>query len=180
MVAPVNFLFVCTGNSARSILGEALATILSKGRLRGYSAGSHPGGKVNPFAVELCAEMKYPQENLRSKSWDEFGAADAPVMDLIVTVCDSAAGEACPVWLGHPATAHWGLPDPAAVTGGDADKRAAFRAIRDAMAKRIDLLLALPIESMSDAERRIEMRRIGDTAVLDPETKKLFSANATL
>ena len=108
---PLNILFVCTGNSARSILGEALATTLSNGRLRGYSAGSHPGGRVNPFAAELCAQMHYPAENLRSKSWDEFGVPDAPVMDLIVTVCDSGAGEACPVWLGHPATAHWGLPD---------------------------------------------------------------------
>ena len=174
MSHPLNFLFLCTGNSARSILGEALATTLSNGRLRGYSAGSHPGGKVNPFAAELCADMNYPAQNLRSKSWDEFAAAGAPVMDLIVTVCDNAAGEACPVWLGHPSMAHWGLPDPAAVTGSDADKRAAFRAIRDAMAKRIVMLLALPIESMADAERRTEMRRIGETAVLDPAIDKLL------
>ena len=167
-------LFVCTGNSARSILGEALATTLSNGRLRGYSAGSHPGGRVNPFAAELCAQMHYPAENLRSKSWDEFGVPDAPVMDLIVTVCDSAAGEACPVWLGHPATAHWGLPDPAAVTGTDDDKRAAFRAIHDAMARRIEMLLALPIELMTPDARRAEMRRIGETAVLDPAVEKLF------
>ncbi len=176
MTRPLNMLFVCTGNSARSILGEALATILSHGRLRGYSAGSHPGGKVNPFAAELCAEMNYPAENLRSKSWDEFSLPGAPVMDLIVTVCDSAAGEACPVWLGHPATAHWGLPDPAAVDGSDADKRAAFHAIRDAMRKRIEMLLACPIERMSDAERRAQMRQIGATAVLDPATEKLFPA----
>ena len=176
MANPLNFLFICTGNSARSILGEVLATTLSKGRLRGYSAGSHPGGKVNPFAAELCLAMNYPPENLRSKSWDEFGVDGAPAMDLIVTVCDSAAGEACPVWLGHPSTAHWGLPDPAAVTGSDAVKRAAFRVIRDAMAKRIEMLLALPIEKMSDAERRIEMRRIGETGVLDPATENLFPA----
>ncbi len=176
MPTPLNFLFICTGNSARSILGEALATTLSKGRLRGYSAGSHPGGKVNPFAAELCMAMNYPKDNLRSKSWDEFGVAGAPVMDLIVTVCDSAAGEACPVWLGHPSMAHWGLPDPAAVTGSDDDKRAAFRAIRDAMAKRIEMLLALPIETMTDAQRRVEMRRIGETAVLDAATEKLFPA----
>lgn len=176
MSQPLNFLFICTGNSARSILGEALATTRSVGRLRGYSAGSHPGGKVNPFAAELCAEMNYPAQNLRSKSWDEFGAAGAPVMDLIVTVCDSAAGEACPVWLGHPSMAHWGLPDPAAVTGSDADKRAAFRAIRDAMAKRIDLLLALPFETMARDELRVAMRRIGETAVLDPAVEKLFPA----
>jgi arsenate reductase (thioredoxin) len=174
MATPLNFLFVCTGNSARSILGEVLATTLSHGRLRGFSAGSHPGGKVNPFAAELCVQMNYPPQNLRSKSWDEFGAAGAPVMDLIVTVCDNAAGEACPAWLGHPATAHWGLPDPAAVSGSDADKRAAFRAIRDAMARRIEMLLALPLENMPDAERRGEMRRIGETAVLDPAVEKLF------
>lgn len=168
---------MCTGNSARSILGEALATTRSNGRLRGYSAGSHPSGKVNPFAAELCAQMNYPAQNLRSKSWDEFSAAGAPVMDLIVTVCDSAAGEACPLWLGHPATAHWGLPDPAAVGGSDADKRAAFRAIRDAMAKRIDMLLALPVEALSEAERRAALRRIGETAVLDATAEKFFAAS---
>ena len=176
MSAPLNFLFICTGNSARSILGEALATTLSKGRLIGYSAGSHPGGKVNPFASELCEQMNYPQQKLRSKSWDEFSLPGAPVMDLIVTVCDSAAGEACPVWLGHPSTAHWGLPDPAAVVGSDDVKRTAFRAIHDAMAKRINLLLALPIETLGDAERRAAMRRIGETVVLDPAMEKWFPA----
>ncbi len=169
-------LFICTGNSARSILGEALATTLSQGRLRGYSAGSHPGGKVNPFAAELCAQMNYAAQNLRSKSWDEFSKPEAPVMELIVTVCDSAAGEACPVWLGHPATAHWGLPDPAAVTGTHDAKRTAFAAIHDAMAKRITMLLDLPFESLSQDERRAAMRRIGETAVLDPATEKRFPA----
>lgn len=120
--------------------------------------------------------MNYPAHNLRSKSWDEFAAAAAPVMDLIVTVCDNAAGEACPVWLGHPSMAHWGLPDPAAVTGSDADKRAAFSAIRDAMAKRIEMLLALPFESMTIDEQRAAMRRIGETVVLDAATEKLFPA----
>jgi len=169
-----NILFLCTGNSARSILGEALATTRSNGRLRGYSAGSHPGGKVNPFAAELCAEMNYPAANLRSKSWDEFGIAGAPVMHLIVTVCDSAAGEACPVWLGHPVTAHWGLPDPAAVTGSDDAKRKAFRVICDAMTKRIDMLLALPFETLAGEVLRSAMRRIGDTEVLSPADARLF------
>lgn len=172
----MNFLFLCTGNSARSVLGEALATTLSGGRLRGFSAGSHPTGKVNPFAAELCEQMGYPTQQLRSKSWDEFAAPGAPVMDLIVTVCDNAAGEACPVWLGHPAMAHWGLPDPAAVTGSDADKRAAFRAIRDAMVKRIELLLALPLETLPQPALRAAMRRIGETAVLDPAAEKWFAA----
>ena len=176
MTSPLNFLFLCTGNSARSIVGEALATTMSKGRWVGYSAGSHPGGRVNPYAAELCAEMNYPVQKLRSKSWDEFALPGAPVMDLIVTVCDSAAGEACPVWLGHPSTAHWGLPDPAAVTGSEADKRAAFRAIRDAMARRIALLLATPVETMTMAERRVAMRRIGGTLVLDAAAAQLFIA----
>lgn len=175
MNRPLNILFVCTANSARSILGEALATTRSQGRLRGFSAGAHPGGRVNPFAAELCDEMRYPRENLRSKSWDEFSLPNAPAMDLIVTVCDSAAGEACPVWLGHSAT-HWGLPDPAAVKGSDADKRAAFRAIHDAMARRIDMLLASPIEGMSAAERRAALQRIGKTPVLDASAEKRFAA----
>lgn len=176
MTDPLNVLFVCTGNSARSILGEALATTLSHGRLRGYSAGSHPGGKVNPFAAELCAQMYYAAHPLRSKSWDEFGIPGAPVMDLIITVCDSAAGEACPLWLGHPSTAHWGLPDPAAVSGSDTDKRAVFRAIHDVMAKRIQMLLTLPVETMSHTERRAAMRRIGETALLDSTMERLFLA----
>lgn len=171
----MNLLFLCTGNSARSILGEALATTRSGGRLRGFSAGAHPTGRVNPFAAELCAQMNYPAHHLRSKSWDEFAAPGAPVMDLIVTVCDSAAAEACPVWLGRPAMAHWGLPDPAAVGGSDADKRAAFRAIADAMMKRIDMLLALPFESMSEAERRAALKRIGETVVLDAEAARLLA-----
>lgn len=169
-----NILFLCTGNSARSILGEALATTRSNGRLRGYSAGSHPGGKVNPFAAELCAQMNYPDSNLRSKSWDEFAAPGAPVMQLIVTVCDNAAGEVCPVWPGHPATAHWGLPDPAAVTGTDDAKRTAFCVIHDAMAKRIDLLLALPFETLTGAALRDAMRRIGGAEVLAPQDALLF------
>jgi arsenate reductase len=176
MSTALNILFLCTGNSARSILGEALATTLSGGRMRGYSAGAHPGGTVNPLAAELCADMNYPAQNLRSKSWDEYALPGAPVMDLIVTVCDSAAAETCPVWPGHPSTAHWGLPDPAAVAGTDADKRRAFAAIRYAMAGRIGMLLAQPVESMNDAERRAALRRIGETEVLDPAVKKLFAA----
>jgi arsenate reductase len=171
-----NILFLCTGNSARSILGEALATTRSNGRLRGYSAGSHPGGKVNPFAAQLCAEMNYPAANLRSKSWDEFSIASAPVMHLIVTVCDSAAGEACPVWLGHPVTAHWGLPDPAAVIGSDDVKRAAFRVICNAMTKRIDMLLALPFETLAGEALRSAMRRIGEAEVLSLADARLFPA----
>ena len=117
-----NILFLCTHNSARSVLGEALASTHHSGRFVGYSAGSTPGGKVNPFAAELALKMGYPADKLRSKSWDEFAAPGAPVMDFIITVCDNAAGEVCPIWPGHPATAHWGFPDPSQVTGDDEAK----------------------------------------------------------
>jgi arsenate reductase len=167
---------LCTGNSARSILGEALATTLSQGRLRGYSAGSHPGGRVNPFAAELCAQMNYSANPLRSKSWDEFARPEAPNMDFIVTVCDNAAGEVCPIWPGHPTTAHWGLPDPAAVQGTDDEKRVAFRLIHDAMKRRIEALLALPLETMDAAVRRAELKRIGVLAVLSAEDAERFPA----
>ncbi len=112
-----NVLFLCTGNSARSILAEALVTIMSHGVLKGYSAGSHPRGLVHPIAQKLVLDLKYPKENLRSKSWNEYSHPNAPHMDFIITVCDNAKGEVCPIWPGHPATLHWGLPDPALVSG---------------------------------------------------------------
>ena len=143
-----NVLFLCTGNSARSILAEALATTLSHGRLIGYSAGSHPNGKVNPIAEELALEMGYPKEKLRSKSWDEFANPSAPQMDFIITVCDNAKGEVCPVWIGHPAQAHWGFPDPAAIEGTDAIKRAAFQKILLGLKNNIEALIQLPIDQL--------------------------------
>jgi protein-tyrosine-phosphatase len=137
-----NVLFLCTGNSARSILAEAYLNHAGKGRYRAYSAGSKPGGRVNPFSLSVLREKGIPVDGARSKSWDEFAAPDAARMDLVVTVCDSAAGEACPVWPGAPAKAHWGVDDPAAVQGSDAEKRAAFeRAFRELKAK-IDAWLA--------------------------------------
>jgi arsenate reductase len=135
-------LFLCTGNSARSILAEAYLNHAGRGRFRAYSAGSHPTGRVNPFALELLALRKVPVTGARSKNWDEFAAADAPKLDFIFTVCDSAAAEVCPVWPGHPVTAHWGVPDPAAVQGTDEDKRHAFEEAFKALAHRIDVFLA--------------------------------------
>lgn len=137
-----NVLFLCTGNSARSILAEAYLNVAGKGRYRAYSAGSKPGGAVNPDALALLEGRGIPAQGARSKSWDEFAAPGAPRMDLVVTVCDHAAGEACPVWPGAPARAHWGVDDPAAVQGGDAERRAAFeKAFRELKAK-IDAYLA--------------------------------------
>lgn len=132
-----NVLFLCTGNSARSIMAEALLNVRSAGRYRAYSAGSHPTGRVHPFAIELVAHLGHPTADMRSKTWDEFAAPGAPTMDLIITVCDSAAGEACPIWPGKPITAHWGFPDPAAAHGSDAERRAAFRRVFDAIDARI-------------------------------------------
>jgi arsenate reductase len=156
-----NVLVLCTGNSARSILGEALFNTLGKGKFIAHSAGSKPAGQVNPFALELLKQQGFGTEGLRSKSWDEFAAPGAPEFDFIFTVCDNAAGEACPLWLGKPATAHWGIPDPAAVTGDDAAKRAAFRKASDQMARRIKLFMSLPIEKLDKLVLKEKLAEIG-------------------
>jgi protein-tyrosine-phosphatase len=143
-----NVLFLCTGNSARSILAEAYLNHAGRGRYRAYSAGSHPNGRINPFALELLERSELATDGLRSKSWDEFARPEAQRIDFIITVCDSAAAEPCPVWPGRPTTAHWGVPDPAAVAGGDEDKRRAFREAFTVLARRIDLFLALPGEKL--------------------------------
>lgn len=155
-----NILFLCTHNSARSVLGEVIATMHPSGRFVGYSAGSTPGSRVNPFAADLAKEMGYPEENLRSKSWDEFGQEDAPKMDFIITVCDNAAGEQCPFWPGKPATAHWGYPDPSQVSGTDEDKRQAFREVMVGLRKRIDILAAMPLEKLDALSIQAELKRI--------------------
>lgn len=160
-----NVLFLCTGNSARSIMAEALVTTIGKGRFRGFSAGSHPGGKVNPFAVEQVKATGYPVDNLRSKSWDEFAGTDAPQMDFIITVCDNAAGEVCPVWPGHPVSAHWGFEDPAAVEGTDEEKRAAFSRIFKQIMTRMNTFVNLPVDMLDKNAIRNEMRKIGETKV---------------
>ena len=160
MNRPYNILFLCTGNSARSILGEALATTLSHGRFIGFSAGSFPKGEVHPIARRMAIEMGYPQDLLRSKSWDEFGKEGAPHMDFIITVCDNAAGEECPYWLGHPATAHWGFPDPAAVSGSEQEIVEAFRRVEMGLRNRIELLLDLPISTLDHLQIKDELHII--------------------
>jgi arsenate reductase len=161
-----NVLFLCTGNSARSIMSEALVTILGKGRFKGFSAGSKPSGKVNPFAIEQIKNFNpaYPTGEMRSKSWDEFALPEAPHMDFIITVCDNAAGEVCPYWPGRPATAHWSFEDPAHV-GSDEEKRASFNQIFNQILKRMNAFMALPIESMNDEAIRQAARKIGEIPV---------------
>jgi arsenate reductase len=158
---PYNVLFLCTGNSARSILAESLMNMLSRGRFRGFSAGSFPKGQVHPLALELLQRMNLPSDGFRSKSWDEFAAPGAPPLDFIFTVCDNAAGEACPVWPGKPMTAHWGIADPAAVEGSDADKAFAFRKAFKELETRIKLFTELPIASLDPMTLREKLRAIG-------------------
>lgn len=160
-----NVLFLCTGNSARSIMAEALVTTMGHGRFKGYSAGSQPNGAVNPFALEQIASTGYPVNDLRSKSWDEFGAPDAPHMDFIITVCDNAAGEVCPHWPGHPMSAHWGFEDPAAVVGTVEEKRAAFGRIFRQIMTRMNIFVGLPLHMLEKNAIRREIQAIGATAV---------------
>ncbi len=155
-----NVLVLCTGNSARSVLGEVLFNSLGKGRFKAYSAGSKPAGRVNPGAIELLQSKGFSTEGLRSKSWDEFAAPGAPEIDFIFTVCDNAAGETCPVWPGHPATAHWGIPDPAHIEDAE-EKRAAFRRAFDQLARRIQLFMALPIDKLDKMTLKEKMAEIG-------------------
>lgn len=159
--APFNILFLCTGNSARSILAEGLMNHLGAGRFRAYSAGSQPMGRVNPLALETLATLGCATEGYASKRWDVFAAADAPKMDFVITVCDSAAGEACPYWPGAPVTAHWGFPDPSHAEGDEELKRAAFLKTAQAITLRLRLLLALPVESLDRLSLQHHLREIG-------------------
>ena len=143
-----NVLFLCTGNSARSILAEGLLNFEGKGRFQAFSAGSFPRGAVNPLALDTLEHAGLTSDGYRSKSWDEFAGAGAPVMDFVFTVCDDAAGEVCPVWPGHPVTAHWGMPDPASVDGSDANKTKAFRDTARMLSNRIRVFIALPVEKL--------------------------------
>jgi arsenate reductase len=156
-----NVLFLCTGNSARSILAEGLLTALGQGRFRAFSAGSHPKGAVHPLALQELKALRVPIDGFRSKAWDEFAAPEAPVMDFVFTVCDQAAGEVCPVWPGQPMTAHWGMPDPAAVDGPDDVQARAFRDAAVTLKRRIELLIALPMAALDRLSVQRQVRDIG-------------------
>ena len=158
---PYNVLFLCTGNSARSILAESVLNRLGNGRFKGFSAGSFPKGEVHPLALELLERQSYPTKHLRSKSWDEFAEPDAEPLDFVFTVCDNAAGEVCPIWPGQPVTAHWGLPDPAAVEGSEDERRLAFADALRILRDRIGLLVNLPIESLDSLSLQNRLREIG-------------------
>jgi len=148
MMKQYNILFLCTHNSARSIIGEALASTHPSGKLRGFSAGSTPGTSVNPYAAEIAKELGLDIALLKSKSWDVYAEPDAPKMDFIITVCDNAAGEQCPFWPGQPTTAHWGFPDPSQVKGTDLEKRAAFNEVMNGLKKRVDILASMPLDKL--------------------------------
>jgi protein-tyrosine-phosphatase len=169
---PWNVLVLCTGNSARSILGEAIFTREGQGRLIGYSAGSQPKTQPNPHALGLLAARGYDTGRFRSKTWTEFASPGAPVMDLTITVCDNAAGETCPVWPGRPSTAHWGLEDPAAIEGDDTTIRAAFERTYGELEARVRALVALPFETMAPAELKGQLAAIGTMAGATDQAKR--------
>jgi arsenate reductase len=158
-----NVLFLCTGNSARSIMAEGILNFFGKNKFRGFSAGSHPAGSVNPLALELLEKNRLPTQGLRSKDWNEFSSPGAPFMHFVFTVCDQAAAEPCPVWPGQPMTAHWGVLDPAAVQGGDEDKRKAFLRPYTELHRRISLFINLPFDKLNDLALKEKLDEIGRT-----------------
>jgi protein-tyrosine-phosphatase len=161
---PYNVLFLCTGNSARSIVAEALINQSGRGKFCGFSAGSHPKGALHPIALQLLGRMNFPTEGLRSKSWDEFAAPSALPLDFVFTVCDNAAGEVCPYWPGQPMTAHWSVPDPAAVEGSDTDKWVAFRETFRMLDNRIKIFTRLPLDALDRIKLQERLDAIGKTA----------------
>jgi arsenate reductase len=168
---PLNVLFLCTGNSARSIIAESILNAMGGGRFKAYSAGSHPTGQVHPLALELLQRNRLSIEGLRSKSWDEFAAPGAPELNFVFTVCDNAAGEVCPVWPGQPMTAHWGVPDPAAAEGDDEARRKAFFHAWNFLYNRISLFANLPLNKLDKLTLQARLQEIGKTApVNQPET----------
>ena len=160
---PYNVLFLCTGNSSRSILAESITNRLGAGRFRGYSAGSQPKGAVHPFTLDLLKKLNFPTAGLRSKSWDEFARPGAPKLDFVFTVCDSAASETCPVWPGQPMTAHWGVPDPAAADGNEAERRLAFADAYRRLHNRISIFVSLPMISLDRLSLQHKLDDIGRT-----------------
>jgi len=162
-VPHINVLFLCTGNSARSILAESIMNKWGNGRFRGFSAGSHPNGQVNPLALDLLRKLDFPTDGLRSKSWSEFAAPGGPHFDFVITVCDNAAGETCPVWPAMPMTVHWGIPDPAAIMGTETERRFAFGHAFRALERRIKLFLNLPVASLGRIRIQERMDAIGKT-----------------
>jgi len=164
-----NVLFLCTHNSARSVIAECILNRLGRGRFRGFSAGSSPRGEVHPYALDLLREMDYDTSHLRSKSWDEFAGPEAPALDFVFTVCDNAANEVCPIWPGQPMTAHWGLPDPSAATGTEAERRFAFADKHRMLFQRISIFSNLPIDSLDKLSLQKRLDDIGHTSA-DSET----------
>jgi protein-tyrosine-phosphatase len=158
---PYNVLFLCTHNSARSVIAECIMNRLGQGRFKGYSAGSQPNGQVNPYALELLKRLNYDTSTLRSKSWNEFAAPEAPQLDFVFTVCDNAANETCPYWPGQPMTAHWGLPDPSQVTGTEAERRLAFADTHRMLHQRISIFTNLPLASLDKLSLQTQLDQIG-------------------
>ena len=167
---PYNVLFLCTGNSARSIFGEAILNNIGQGKFVAYSAGSDPKGAVNPHTIALLKRLGFATEHLRSKSWNEFSQTGAPALDFVFTVCDNAANEVCPVWPGQPMTAHWGIPDPAAVEGSEAEIADAFRQAMMTLQRRIELFASLPVASLDRMSLKKRLDEIGQTAPEQAET----------
>lgn len=169
MDGPLNVLFLCTHNSARSIMAECVVNRLGAGRFKSYSAGSQPSGKVHPYALDLMKHLNYDVSKLRSKSWEEFSGPDAPRLDFVFTVCDNAANETCPVWPGQPMTAHWGLPDPSAVEGTESERRFAFADTHRMLYQRIGIFVNLPLASLDKLSLQRRLEDIGRTQATTPE-----------
>ena len=158
----LNVLFLCTGNSARSIMAEVMLNSMGRGQFKAYSAGSHPAGKVNPFALELLEKNRLPTAGLRSKNWEEFAQPGTPRMDFVITVCDQAAGEVCPIWPGQPMNAHWGIEDPAAATGSDEEKRKAFFTAYNRLQNRLSIFVSLPMSKLDRLSLQRRLDEIGE------------------
>lgn len=167
---PLNVLFLCTHNSARSIIAECVINRLGNGRFKGYSAGSQPSGRVHPYALDLLRQLNYDTSDLRSKAWDEFALPGAPQLDFVFTVCDSAANETCPVWPGQPMSAHWGLPDPSAAVGTESERRFAFADTHRMLFQRIGIFTALPLASLDTLSLQKRLDDIGHTKATAPES----------